>query len=76
MAAIAYLAWWVARILPYGVHAQAVEPGDGSVLNQIADKWVYLLFVVLWTVVIAVADMNWPGHMGDRGALLDFLNIL
>ena len=43
---------------------------------QIADKWVYLLFVALWTVVIAVADMNWPGHMGDRGALLDFLNIL
>ena len=76
MAAIAYLAWWVARILPYGVHAQAVEPGEGTVLNQIADKWVYLLFVVLWTVVIAVADMNWPGHMGDRGALLEVLNIL
>ena len=43
---------------------------------QIADKWVYLLFVVLWTVVIAGADMNWPGHMGDRGVLLEVLNIL
>ena len=80
MAAIAYPAWWVARILPYAVHAQAVEHGSvtvgGTMLNRIADKWVYLLFVVLWTVVIAVADMNWPTHMGDRGALLEVLNIL
>ena len=45
-------------------------------LNRIADKWMYLLFGVLWIVVIAVADMNWPTHMGDRGALLEVLNIL
>ena len=43
---------------------------------QIANKWVYLLFAVLWITVIAVADMNWPTHMGDRGALLEVLNIL
>ena len=45
-------------------------------LNSISSKWVYLLFGVLWIVVIAVADMNWPTHMGDRGALLEVLNIL
>ena len=79
MAAIAYPAWWVARILPYGVHAQAVEHGSvigGIMLNSISSKWVYLLFGVLWIIVIAVADMNWPTHMGDRGALLEVLNIL
>ena len=43
---------------------------------QIANKWVYLLFAVLWITVIAVADMHWPTHMGDRGVLLDLLNIL
>ena len=79
MAAIAYPAWWVALILPYGVHAQAVEHGSvigGIMLNRITDKWVYLLFAVLWITVIAVADMNWPTHMGDRGVLLEVLNIL
>lgn len=45
-------------------------------LNQMSRCKVILLFVVLWTVVIAVADMNWPTHMGDRGALLEVLNIL
>ena len=45
-------------------------------LNSITSKWVYLLFGVLWIIVIAVADMNWPTHMGDRGALLEVLNIL
>ena len=45
-------------------------------LNQISRCKVILLFVVLWIVVIAVADMNWPTHMGDRGALLEVLNIL
>ena len=48
----------------------------GTMLNRISDKWAILIFVVLWATVIAVADMNWPTHMGDRGALLEFLNIL
>ena len=40
-------------------------------LRHISDKWVILLMVVLWTVVIAVADMNWPSHMGDQNMLVD-----
>ena len=40
-------------------------------LKYISDKWVILLMVVLWTVVIAVADMNWPAHMGDQNVLVD-----
>ena len=43
-------------------------------LRHISDKWVVLLMVVLWTVVIAVADMNWPSHMGGSdGGLIDTL---
>ena len=52
-----------------------VEKG-GVMLNQMSRCKVVLLFAVLWIVVIAVADMNWPTHMGDRGALLEVLNIL
>ena len=45
-------------------------------LNRISDKWAIILFVIIWAAVIAVADMNWPTHMGDRGVLLEVLNIL
>ena len=35
-------------------------------------KWVVtLLMVVMWIVVVAVADMNWPSHMGDQNVLVD-----
>jgi len=44
-------------------------------LNRISDKWAILIFVVLWAIVIAVADMNWPTHMGDQGALLRALGL-
>ena len=40
-------------------------------LRHISDKWVILLMVVLWTVVIAVADMHWPSHMGDQNVLVN-----
>lgn len=40
-------------------------------LRMISARWYVLLMVVLWTVVIAVADMNWPSHMGDQNVLVD-----
>ena len=42
-------------------------------LRMIFDsKWVVtLLMVVMWIVVVAVADMNWPSHMGDQNVLVD-----
>ena len=42
-------------------------------LRMISDsKWVVtLLMVVMWIVVVAVADMNWPSHMGDQNVLVD-----
>ena len=40
------------------------------------EKWAYLLFVALWAVVIAVADMNWPNHMGGSGHLMSAFGLL
>ena len=37
--------------------------------------WTWLLFVALWAIVIAVADMNWPNHMGGSGHLLAALGL-
>ena len=80
MAAIVCHALWVepniTEIVRNAVNIDVIHEGVGTMLNRIADKWVYLLFGVLWIIVIAVADMNWPTHMGDRGALLEVLNIL
>ena len=36
------------------------------------DKMTMIVFVILWTIVIAVADMNWPTHMGgSSGGIVD-----
>ena len=48
-------------------------PRQGISMERISDKWAILLFVVIWAAVIAVADMNWPSHMGEQGALMDTL---
>ena len=80
MAAIVCHALWVephiTEIVRNAVNIDVIHEGVGIKLNSISSKWVYLVFGVLWIVVIAVADMNWPTHMGDRGALLEVLNIL
>ena len=37
-----------------------------------------ILCVIMWTVVVVVADMNWPAHMGGSSDRLvnSFLNLL
>ena len=37
-----------------------------------------IVCVILWTVVVVVADMNWPDHMGgsDTGLVNSILNLL
>ena len=37
------------------------------------DRLAWIAFVIMFGVVIAVADMNWPAHMGEQGALMDAL---
>ena len=34
------------------------------------ERWEILAMVVVWTLVVAVADMNWPDHMGGGGHLM------
>ena len=45
-------------------------------LKLISDKWAIMIMVALWAVVIAVADMNWPQHMGAQNALIEALGNL
>ena len=37
------------------------------------NRWAYVLFAAMFVVVIAVADMNWPAHMGPQDVLVDHL---
>ena len=39
------------------------------------DKYYIYLMVALWAIVVAVADMNWPDHMGGGGHLLTAIGI-
>jgi len=32
-----------------------------------------MLFIGIWVAVVAVADMNWPSHMGPQNVLVDSL---
>ena len=37
-----------------------------------------ILCVIIWTVVVVVADMNWPAHMGgsENGLVNSILNLI
>ena len=35
-----------------------------------------VMLVVLWVGIVVVADLNWPSHMGEKGALLKAIGIL
>ena len=34
-------------------------------------NWPVLAFLVIVVTMMAVADMNWPSHMGDRGTTIE-----
>ena len=34
-------------------------------------NWPVLAFLVIVVSMMAVADMNWPSHMGDRGSTVE-----
>ena len=38
--------------------------------------WMTVLLVSIWVGIVIVADMNWPSHMGDQGALLKAIGLL
>jgi len=47
-------------------------------MERTSNKYLILLFAILWITVIAVADMNWPDHMGgsDSGIVNSILNLI
>ena len=47
--------------------------GEVSIMDRISDKWMYLIFVVMFGALIAVADMNWPSHMGPSNVLVNLI---
>ena len=40
---------------------------------HMTDRLAWIAFVIMFGVVIAVADMNWPAHMGPSNVLVDGL---
>ena len=36
-------------------------------------NWPVMAFLVIVVSMMAVADMNWPSHMGDRGTMIDMV---
>ncbi len=42
-------------------------------MDRISEKWYILMFVVMVGILMAVADMNWPSHMGPQNVLVDNL---
>ena len=64
-------------VLTIGIPTKTFSPKRfWKVLKQISDKWAIMIMVALWAVVIAVADMNWPEHMGPQNALIEALGNL
>ena len=39
-------------------------------MKLLFSNWPVLAFLVIVVTIMAVADMNWPSHMGDRGGLM------
>ena len=44
---------------------------DGMVSHAMSHKLTISLSVIMWLAVVIAADLNWPTHMGDQGALME-----
>ena len=40
-------------------------------MRLLFSNWPVMAFLVIVVSMMAVADMNWPGHMGERNAMID-----
>jgi hypothetical protein len=38
--------------------------------------WMTVLLILMWVGIVIVADLNWPSHMGEQGALLKAIGLL
>ena len=44
--------------------------------ERIKTKYYVITLAILWVSIVVIADLNWPSHMGDKGALLKAIGIL
>jgi len=42
-------------------------------MKLLFSNWPVMAFLVIVVTMMAVADMNWPTHMGDRGGLMSLV---
>ena len=42
-----------------------------NIMRLLFGNYPVLLFLVIVVSLMAVADMNWPSHMGDRGTTIE-----
>ena len=40
-------------------------------MKLLFSNWPIVVFLVIVVSLMAVADMNWPTHMGDRGSTVE-----
>jgi hypothetical protein len=45
-------------------------------MKLLLESWEYVAVIAMFAIVVAVADMNWPDHMGGGSHLLNALGIL
>tara|TARA_R100000808_G_C2112057_1_gene125857 strand:- start:706 stop:852 length:147 start_codon:yes stop_codon:yes gene_type:complete len=40
-------------------------------MRLLFSNWPVMVFLVIVVSMMAVADMNWPTHMGEQNAMID-----
>jgi len=51
----------------------SISMNPNTVVTRI---WWTVIVVLMWVGIVVVADLNWPSHMGEQGALLKAIGIL
>jgi len=66
---------------PTGEKFYRHDVAHGDVKNAIKENpatsrnWIYIM-VGVWVAVLAVADMNWPSHIGGSNHLMQAVGLL
>ena len=50
-----------------------VSHGEYKMIRNMMFHWPLMAMVFIVITLMCVADMNWPAHMGDRGAMIDMV---
>ena len=54
------------------LHWMAAMPSHGEFnMKLMIDNWPVMAFLAIVVTLMAVADMNWPAHMGEQNGLIN-----